>query len=450
MEQQIRFCTSADGTRIAYATYGGGSRTPLVLVHSWAFTQEGAWEQPGIRSFYERLAECRTVVGYDRRGMGASERDISEITLEAEVADLAAVVDKLGLSTFSINAYSAPIAVAYAAANPERVSRLVLWGPGLAGEGARHLATNLVPAIETNWSIARRALTTIVFPSGPSELQRWYSNMLRDSISAKVAAQFVTLEASLDIEPFLAGVRVPTLVAEGRDQPLNSRRVAELLPDARFMVVDGDSGMDFTHPLERARIVEDFLDEELEEQELAKGSKAGLVTILFTDITDSTALTQRLGDAKAQELLRAHNSIVREALRAHGGTEIKHTGDGIMASFPSASGALECAVAIQRAVALRQAQGGDAESLAVHVGINAGEPVAEESDLFGTSVQLARRICDAAGGGQVLVSDVVRQLAAGKGFLFSDRGVVTLKGFEDPVRLWELRWPSEVSEETTA
>jgi len=110
-------------------------------------------------------------------------------------------------------------------------------------------------------------------------------------------------------------------------------------------------------------------------------------TILFTDLTSSTALTQRLGDAKAQELVRAHNSIVREALAAQGGTEIKHTGDGIMASFPTASGALECAVAIQRGVALH----GESD-LAVHIGLNAGEPVAEERDLFGTSVQLARRI----------------------------------------------------------
>jgi len=159
-------------------------------------------------------------------------------------------------------------------------------------------------------------------------------------------------------------------------------------------------------------------------------------TVLFTDITDSTALTQRLGDTKAQELVRAHNAIVREALRAQGGSEIKHTGDGIMASFPSASGALECAVAIQRAVEA-------SEGLSVHIGLNAGEPVEEESDLFGTAVQLARRICDQAEGGEILASDVVRQLAAGKGFLFADRGEVALRGFEDPVRLYEVRWREE-------
>ncbi|OGO49894.1 MAG: hypothetical protein A2148_09385 [Chloroflexi bacterium RBG_16_68_14] len=155
----------------------------------------------------------------------------------------------------------------------------------------------------------------------------------------------------------------------------------------------------------------------------------------------STALTRRLGDAKAQELVRAHNTIVRNALKAHGGSEIKHTGDGIMASFPSASGALECAVQIQRAVAARGVGAhGHAPLLQIHIGLNAGEPVAEEADLFGTAVQLARRICDQAGGGQILVSNVVRELAAGKRFMFSDRGEFVPKGFDDAVRLYEVRW----------
>jgi adenylate cyclase len=133
--------------------------------------------------------------------------------------------------------------------------------------------------------------------------------------------------------------------------------------------------------------------------------------------------------------VRAHNVIVREALNAHAGNEIKHTGDGIMASFPTASGALDCAVAIQQSVA-----GHVDTNLRVHIGLNAGEPVVEESDLFGTAVQLAQRICDSAEAGQILVSNVVRELAAGKRFLFADIGEVVPKGFEEPVRLYEVRW----------
>ena len=137
-------------------------------------------------------------------------------------------------------------------------------------------------------------------------------------------------------------------------------------------------------------------------------------------------------------MLRAHNRIVREALKAHDGSEIKHTGDGIMASFQSASGAIDCAVDIQRALDSRNEANPDMP-LRVRIGLNAGEPVAEGEDLFGTAVQLASRIAARAEPGQVLVSDVVRQLAAGKEFLFSDEGDVVLRGFEDPVRLYGVR-----------
>ena len=171
----------------------------------------------------------------------------------------------------------------------------------------------------------------------------------------------------------------------------------------------------------------------------AAASPSGLVTILFTDMESSTALTQRLGDEAAQNLVHTHNNVVREALKAHDGTEIKHTGDGIMASFPSARGALDCAVAIQRGLDESD------NPVRVRIGLNAGEPVAEDDpdgrvDLFGTSVQLAARVCGEADAGEILVSNVVRELSAGKGFLFNDRGDAVLRGFEDPVRLYEVSW----------
>ncbi len=160
----------------------------------------------------------------------------------------------------------------------------------------------------------------------------------------------------------------------------------------------------------------------------------------------STTLTQRLGDAKAQEVLHTHNDIVRDALKAHGGSEVKHTGDGIMASFSAATKALECAIAMQRAFARRNESAN--EPINVRVGLNAGEPIAEEAepgreDLFGTAVIEAARITAAAQGGEILVANVVRELAKGKDFLFADRGETSLRGFEDPVRLFEVSWRDE-------
>ena len=152
----------------------------------------------------------------------------------------------------------------------------------------------------------------------------------------------------------------------------------------------------------------------------------------------STALTQRLGDARARELMREHERITREALAAHGGAEVKTMGDGFMASFNSAARALDCAIALQRAFAEHNESAAD--PLRVRVGLNAGEPIEEEQDLFGTAVILAARIAAQAQAGEILVSEGVRQIVAGKKFLLADRGEVTLRGFEDPVRVYELNW----------
>ena len=162
-------------------------------------------------------------------------------------------------------------------------------------------------------------------------------------------------------------------------------------------------------------------------------------TILFTDMEGSTALTQRVGDARAMELLRTHDAFIRDALKAHEGSEVKHTGDGIMASFVSASQALKSAIDIQRAFSAYNEQN-PASPIRVRIGITAGEPVMEHQDLFGAAVQLASRICNCAEPTAILVANVIRELCIGKDFLFADSGETALRGFEDPVRLYEVRW----------
>jgi class 3 adenylate cyclase len=161
-------------------------------------------------------------------------------------------------------------------------------------------------------------------------------------------------------------------------------------------------------------------------------------TILFTDIVGSTDMTQRLGDDKAMELLRVHDLIVRGHLGHAGGNEVKHTGDGIMASFSSVSRSIECAIAIQTDL---ETHNRDAEhTISVRIGVSAGEPVAERDDLFGAAVQLAARACDRAAAGAILVSNAVRELCVGKTFSFEPRGPFELKGFTEPVTLHEVSW----------
>lgn len=192
-------------------------------------------------------------------------------------------------------------------------------------------------------------------------------------------------------------------------------------------------------------IVEAFLGRVQDPVVLRPGGKvedaidSAFRAIMFTDLKDSTRMSVRLGDAKAMHLLRIHNALTRNALRAHRGSEVKHTGDGFMASFQSVSDAVDCSVSIQRAFAAHN-DAHPEEAMFVRVGISAGEPIQEQGDLFGTVVQLAARVCAHAEPGRVLVAEVVREHCLGTSHAFASRGEVVPKGFDRPVQIYEVAW----------
>ncbi|HET8943201.1 MAG TPA: nickel-binding protein [Dehalococcoidia bacterium] len=169
------------------------------------------------------------------------------------------------------------------------------------------------------------------------------------------------------------------------------------------------------------------------------GLDPGFRTILFTDMEGSTALTQQLGDEQAMALLHVHNDIIRGALHARGGSEVKHTGDGIMASFISPKRAVECAIDVQKQFAVHN-ENEDHIPIRVRIGLSAGEPVEENRDLFGACVQMAARACSFAQPGQIIAPTIIRDLCLGKGFEFQDVGKVPLRGFDRDIRLFEIRW----------
>jgi class 3 adenylate cyclase/pimeloyl-ACP methyl ester carboxylesterase len=427
---------------IAFWTLGEGP--PMIQMPSAPISPSlRAWQTPEGRRWYEGLANGRMLIRYDNRGCGDSQRDAIDYSLEANILDMQAVVDRLKLDRFVLFGYlgSAPSAIAYTARHPERVSRLLLWCGSSRGLGFFNTRAGAMDTLrDTDFEFFTETLALSWFGWSAAEQARRYAAALRENTTPEAMRATAEDGRKTDVADLLPKVSVPTLVMHRRDVRLppldSSRELAAHIPNARLVVLEGEAGIPYIGELEPVlAAIDSFLAKDAQTQPSAPVAPSGMVTILFTDIEGSTTLTQRLGDAKAQELVRTHNAIVRDALAAHAGSEIKHTGDGIMASFSTASRAIECAVAIQRAVAAS-----DAGDLAVHIGINAGEPVAEEDDLFGTSVQLARRICDHAEGTEILVANVVRELAAGKGFLFSDRGDAALRGFEDPVRLWEVRW----------
>ena len=447
MEPRIQYAKTADGVSIAFYTLGQGM--PLVYTGSLSHIQL-EWQDAENRRWLQRLSTSRTVVRYDGRGTGLSERDASDFSVQAQALDLDAVVDRLGLNRFALLATfnSGPVAITYAARHSERVARLVLWCAwARASDWSRAAQYKaLGRLLETDWETYTETYANIMFGwSAGEEARRWAAS-LRESITQKAMRLYAAAIRGLDVDELLPQVKAPTLVLHRRQYRWLdvdvARRLASRIPDARLVLVEGTSGPPWREDEDAlVQAIDEFLDEGKETPARAL-AKEHVHTILFTDIEGSTTLTQRLGDARAQEFLRAHNAIVRDALKACGGAEIKHTGDGIMASFVSVSHALGCAIAVQRAVAARVEEHPDMP-LRVRIGLNAGEPVAEDQDLFGTAVQLAARICARAEPGQILVPTVVRELAAGKGFLLADLGEIALRGFEDPVRLYEVRWREE-------
>jgi class 3 adenylate cyclase len=334
---------------------------------------------------------------------------------------------------------AAPVAIAFATRHPDRVSALVLAN-ALAGTDPTQL-----PVISALYSLGEgdRKLyletlaRTMVGTSSP-ELVSSYAARLEEHFKPEIFREYnrMRLEGrvALDVTDALAHVACPTLVLHRRDFPnipvSQGRELASRIADARLVVLEGDAGLPWAGDGDAALdAINSFLREGSGEQAGDPFDRA-LQTILFTDLESSTALTQRVGDEAAQEVLRGHNTAVRAALEEHGGREVKHTGDGIMASFPSAVAAVTAALQMQRDLA-----GGEVR---VRIGLNAGEPIAEDDDLFGLSVILASRITDRAEPGQVLVSNVVRELCAGKTFEFTSLGEATLKGFDEPVTLYEV------------
>ena len=457
MEPQIQYAQTTDGVSIACSTLGEG--VPLVIMPNIPFGHiQLEWQIPEYRDWYQRLAEKRKLVRYDSRGQGLSDRDVAEYSLDAWLLDLEAAVDHLGLESFALLTplHSGAVGITYATRHPERVSHLILWFA--YARGSDYLRSPQVQTlrglIAQDWELYTETVAHAVLGWSAGEQARRLAAFLRESATPEEAQATLAATLEFDVTALLPQVNSPTLVLHRSEYPMMdvavARHLASRIPNARLVLLEGESVMPYVGDMEAvASAIDEFLGEGEEAAGGGEPTAAGsMVTILFTDMEGSTSLTQRLGDAKAQEVLRRHNTIVREALKAHGGSEIKHTGDGIMASFASASKALECAIAMQRAFAEQNEAAaarpepveGRAEVIRVRIGMNAGEPIAEESDLFGTAVQLAARICAQAEPGQILAPIVVRELAAGKRFLFADRGETALRGFEDPVRLYELRW----------
>jgi class 3 adenylate cyclase len=437
MEPQIRYARTSDGISIAYWRIGAGP--PLIQLPLMPYSNmEMEWQLPELRNWYERLARHATLIRYDGRGNGLSQRSVDDHSHVASLRDIQAVVEQIEEEPVTLLGvfHSGPTAIAYAAGFPKKVSHLILWctyayGPdywrAAQAEGLRTLR-------QTDYELFLQTASHELFGWSVNEKAQAFAEVMREAVSPEEADSLIAETRVVDVRDDLSRIACPTLVIHRRqlrwlDASL-SRDLAARISDARLAIIDGSSPLAEAGDVESAgALIDEFLGRDVPQ------APGAFRTVLFTDLVGHTAMMSRLGDERGRAVLREHESITREVLKENGGTELKTMGDGFMASFGSVTKAVECAIALQRAFADRKG-----EPLSVRVGLNAGEPIEDDGDLFGATVILASRIAAKAEGGEILVSDNVRSLSAGKGFLFADRGEFAAKGFEEPVRIYEVSW----------
>ena len=447
----VRYARTSDGVSLAYWTVGEGP----YLIHSQPRVSnvQMEWAIAPIRSWYEQLGKRFTLVRFDRRGEGLSQREGVELSAEAALLDYEAIFDQLDSSSAAVLAVrpSGTEALMYVSRNPSRVSHLVMLNT--VGEDAGTQGDSLASrANDANWAGTAELFAFRYLGWAQTEIGRQYTALIERSSTAEVIRRRAEADGQVDAAALRSTIDVPTLIiaGEGTDRPYEdrlrldaARTLASDIRSAQLAVVSGLPISPWHVAADQgalADLIEHFVLPAPQHGSTSARSGAGgaLQTILFTDLARSTAMQARLGDATAHEILRAHDAAVRTALEQFSGREVKHTGDGMMATFGSATDAVSCALQVRRDIETYN-DTHDGEELRVRFGLNAGEPIAEDDDLFGLSVTLAARIGNWGEPGHVVVSNVVRELLLGKGFEFTSVGDATLKGFDEPVALYEVQ-----------
>lgn len=441
MEPQIRYARTADGVNIAYFTMGEG--VPYVSVHLPFSNVQHELATPRFSPQQKTIAAQAMLVRYDHRGLGLSDKWPHEVSTQDFLRDLEAVVEKLELRRFILFANHGaayPIAFAYAAAHPERVLAIAALLGGLAAD-FMGVVTDMPGA---DWrfisdAIGRRA-------AGPDDAVG-AAEMAEDLRAAttqdglrRLNAWWFSTKDEVDAEAVKARTLLLPHINQGGDAFLaDARALAARMPNAIMQPIRGATQAERTHEVVAA--VRLFLTgrQQPPATEEARPPQTTTVTgasavILFIDIADSTALTERLGDARFRDASRALDTGLRAAIRDCGGTtvEAKTLGDGVLATFASAAQAIEGA---RRCLAL-----GAASELGLHIGVHAGDVIREDGNVFGGAVNIAARICALSAPGEIPVSDVVRGMArTSADVAFDDRGEQEMKGVGEPVRVYAVR-----------
>jgi len=430
----------SDDVHIAYQVVGEGP-FDLLFVPGFVSNVETIWQSPEQSAFFRRLASFSRLILFDKRGTGMSDRSSQIFTLEQRMHDVQAILDAVGSKRAALFGISegGPMSLLYTATYPDRTSALVLygsyakrsWGPDYPFGWKDELWQSVLDDIENNWGSPQSLNVAMRAPSIASDpdLAKRIASYYRASASPGAAGAILKMNREIDVRIVLPATRVPTLIlhrtAEHVIDVEHARYMAHHITGARLVELPGEDHQPWLGDRETVlNEVEKFLTGKHQVLE----PERVLATVLFADIEGSTERVAALGDHSWRELLEAFYAKVREVLKQYRGREINTLGDGFLAAFDGPARAIRCAGAVRDAVR--------SINLEVRCGLHTGECEVVGNDLAGIAVHTGARVAGLAAPGEVLVSQTVRDLVAGSGLSFEDRGIHSLKGVPNEWRLF--------------
>lgn len=435
MATPVTHYAKSGDVHIGYQVFGGGP-VDLVLIPGFVSHIESYWEGPDFARWLLRLASFARVVMFDKRGTGLSDHVAELPTMDERMDDARAVMDAVGIERAALVGLSegGPLAVLFAATYPERCRALVLYG-----SFARFSSWIPTPEawnaffgyIDQAWGTGGSLATFAPSHEHDPALRQWWGRCERLGASPAAAIALMRMNSQIDISDILSSVHVPTLVIHlTGDRTINvegGRFLARHIAGARLLELPGDDHLFFVHE-QTAAVMADAIEEFLTGSVATAVGDRVLATVLFTDIVGSTARAEQLGDQRWHNLLDAHHTTVRRELVRSRGNEVKSLGDGFLATFDGPARAVRCAQGIAEAVRPLGIQ--------VRSGLHTGEIEITENEVQGIAVHIASRVAALAEPGEVLVSRTVRDLVAGSGLRFDERGRHLLKGLQEPMDLY--------------
>ena len=445
MDTETRYAKTDDDVWIAYQTVGEGP-IDLIVVNAWVSHLEVYWEQPRFVSLMRRLAKGARVVNFDKRGTGLSDRISRVPDLEARMDDIRAVMNASGSDRAALFGWGdgAALAALFAATYPDRAAGLILcggnarmaWAPdypwGLT-EQVRIADHARIPEIWGNERYAREwaEMSWVLEPGDPDdpELLRWAAKWARYSAAPGGMLAFDQMWLETDVRDILPAIQVPTLVVY--QEGVNAEEpewVASQIPGAKLVPLRGYRRVVWMGDLEELSEAVHMFLRSIRDEEAAFDRL--LATVLFTDIVDSTGRSAAVGDQAWGKIQEGHDRLVRAQLARHRGREIKTIGDGFLATFDGPGRAVRCAQAIATAVRPLGVE--------IRAGLHTGEIELLGDDVGGIAVAIGARVSSLAGPGEILVSSTVKDLVAGSGLSFEDRGLHSLKGVPEEWHLYAV------------